>query len=189
MAEPRDEFPNNFAGDLVRTERGWVVVPPTYCPDGHSYSDGGWSVSSVWCTCNGRHTAWRCHCGAALYAPKPGPHCRIRDRSPVTMHEDLVSGHFAVFAGPIPLCPLYFRDMQRGPLGLPGVGRAGYPETGWAQNWSSCQEVIHHSFHDRQLLLTCCSAWLRSSSPAFRPVGFGGAAQANPAQEPPMGFA
>jgi hypothetical protein len=25
----RDEFPNNFAGDLVKTERGWVVVPPT----------------------------------------------------------------------------------------------------------------------------------------------------------------
>ena len=52
MAESRrDEFPNNFVGDLVPTERGWVVVPPTCCLDGHNYSDGGWSVSSVWRTC------------------------------------------------------------------------------------------------------------------------------------------
>jgi hypothetical protein len=84
----RDEFPNNFVGDLVHTSRGWVVVPPTCCPAGHNYGDGGWSVSSVWCTCNGRHTAWRCGCGAVLYAPQPGPHCRIRDRGPVSMHED-----------------------------------------------------------------------------------------------------
>jgi hypothetical protein len=49
VAEPRrDEFPNNFVGDLVQTERGWTVVPPTCCPDGHSYGDQGWSVSSVW---------------------------------------------------------------------------------------------------------------------------------------------
>ena len=28
VAEPRrDEFPNNFVGDLVHTDRGWVVVP------------------------------------------------------------------------------------------------------------------------------------------------------------------
>ncbi|HEY2085723.1 MAG TPA: hypothetical protein VGH54_06805 [Mycobacterium sp.] len=46
MAAPRrDDFPNNFVGDLVPPERGWVVVPPTCCPDGHSYRDGGWSVS------------------------------------------------------------------------------------------------------------------------------------------------
>jgi hypothetical protein len=54
VAESRDEFPNHLVGDLVPTERGWVVVPPTCCPDGHAYNDGGWSVSSVWCTCNGR---------------------------------------------------------------------------------------------------------------------------------------
>ena len=48
VAEPkRDDFPNNFVGDLVPTEHGWVVVPPTCCPDGHDYSDGGWSVSAV----------------------------------------------------------------------------------------------------------------------------------------------
>jgi hypothetical protein len=57
---PRDEFPNNFVGDLVHTERGWVVVPPTCCPDGHDYSDGGWSVSAVRCSCNARHMEWRC---------------------------------------------------------------------------------------------------------------------------------
>ena len=45
----RDDLPNNFVGDLVHTERGWVAVPPTCCPDGHDYSDSGWSVSSVWC--------------------------------------------------------------------------------------------------------------------------------------------
>jgi hypothetical protein len=37
-------------------------------PHGHSYGEGGWSVSSVWCTCNGRHMAWRCWCGKTLYA-------------------------------------------------------------------------------------------------------------------------
>jgi hypothetical protein len=38
VAEPRrDDFPNNFVGDLVPTERGWVVVVPTCCPDGHDY--------------------------------------------------------------------------------------------------------------------------------------------------------
>jgi hypothetical protein len=53
----RDGFPNNYVGDLVPMELGWVVVPPTCCPAGHDYGDGGWSVSSVWCTCNGRHMA------------------------------------------------------------------------------------------------------------------------------------
>jgi len=51
----RDDFPNNYVGDLVQTERGWTVVPPTCCPAGHDYGEGGWSVSSVWCTCNDRH--------------------------------------------------------------------------------------------------------------------------------------
>jgi hypothetical protein len=50
LAEPRDKFPNHFVGDLVHTERG--------CPDGHACNDGGSSVGSVWCTCNGRHMAW-----------------------------------------------------------------------------------------------------------------------------------
>ena len=85
---PRDEFPNNYVGDLVHTERGWVVVPPTCCPDGHDYSDPGWSVSSVWCTCNDRHMALRCWCGTSVYAPQPGQHCRIRDIGAVSMWED-----------------------------------------------------------------------------------------------------
>jgi hypothetical protein len=53
-------------------------MPPTCCPDGHSYADPGWSVTSVWCTCNGQHMAWRCWCGRSLYAPQPGPHCHKR---------------------------------------------------------------------------------------------------------------
>lgn len=88
MPDLRDEFPNHFVGDLVPTERGWVVVPPTCCPDGHAYTDPGWKVAAVWWSCGDRHMEWRCHCGATLYAPQPGPHCRIRDRGPVSMHED-----------------------------------------------------------------------------------------------------
>lgn len=84
----REEFPNHFVGDLVPTDRDWVVVPPTCCPAGHDYGDGDWSVSSVWCSCNGRHMAWRCWCCAVLYAPQPGPHWRVRDRGPVSIHED-----------------------------------------------------------------------------------------------------
>jgi hypothetical protein len=45
-------------GDVLSTERGWVVGPPTCCPDGHDYSDPGWAVSAVWCTCNSRHTRY-----------------------------------------------------------------------------------------------------------------------------------
>jgi hypothetical protein len=32
-AAGRDGFPNNYVGDLVETDRGWVVVAPTCCPD------------------------------------------------------------------------------------------------------------------------------------------------------------
>jgi hypothetical protein len=77
----RDEFPNNFVGDLVPAERGWVVVPPTSCPDRHDYSDGGWSVSSVWCVCNGRHVR-----GAAI-AAQPFTH-RSRDLTAESAIED-----------------------------------------------------------------------------------------------------
>jgi hypothetical protein len=68
----RDDFPNNFVGDLVPTDHGWMVVPPTCCPDGHNYGDDGWSVSSVRCTCNGRHMAWRCWCGAVFLRAAAG---------------------------------------------------------------------------------------------------------------------
>jgi hypothetical protein len=37
VADPRrDEFPDNYVGDLVPTERRWVVVPPTACPAGYA---------------------------------------------------------------------------------------------------------------------------------------------------------
>ena len=80
-------FPNHFVGDLVETDRGWVVVPPTCCPDSHPTSDPGWSVSAVWCSCNGRHLRWLCWCGKSIYAPQPGADCRMRDRGPVSMFE------------------------------------------------------------------------------------------------------
>lgn len=91
----RDEFPNAFVGDIVQIEHGWVVVPPTACPDGHDYGEPGWSVSSVWCTCNGYHMQWRCHCGKSIYAPQPGAPCRIRDRGPVSPYEDQQRGRDA----------------------------------------------------------------------------------------------
>lgn len=86
--ERRDDFPNNFVGDVVATGRGWVVVPPTACPVGHDYGQPGWSVSSVWCSCNARHMEWRCHCGKSIYAPQPGADCLIRHRGPVSTYED-----------------------------------------------------------------------------------------------------
>ena len=91
----RDDFPNNFVGDVVQTLAGWVVVPPTACPAGHDYDEPGWSVSSVWCTCNGRHMQWRCHCGQSIYAPQPGQDCRIRDRGPRSPYEDEQRGRDA----------------------------------------------------------------------------------------------
>jgi hypothetical protein len=81
-------FRTTSSATSVPTDRGWVVVPPTCCPAAHDYGDDGWSVSSVWCTCNSRHLAWRCWCGAVLYAPQPGQHCRLRDRGPVSIWED-----------------------------------------------------------------------------------------------------
>jgi hypothetical protein len=80
-------FRTNAVGDLGLTECGWVVVPPTCCLHGRDY-EPGWAVSSVWCTCNGYHTEWRCHCCARLYAPQPGPDCRIRDKGPVSIFKD-----------------------------------------------------------------------------------------------------
>jgi hypothetical protein len=88
VADPYDEFPNHYVGDLVPTDHGWVVVPPTCCPDGNAYTDPGWSVSAVWCSCNTRHMEWRCRCGQSIYAPQPGHDCRIRDKGPVSMWED-----------------------------------------------------------------------------------------------------
>jgi len=40
----REDFPNNFVGDLVHTDRAWVVVPPTCCPEGQDYGDGELSL-------------------------------------------------------------------------------------------------------------------------------------------------
>jgi hypothetical protein len=65
VAEPRDVLPNNFVGDLVHTERGWVVVPPTCCPAGHAYGDSGWSVSGC-----GAHAMTGTWSGAAIAAQR-----------------------------------------------------------------------------------------------------------------------
>jgi hypothetical protein len=35
------EVPNNYVGDMVQTDHGWVVVPPTCCPAGHDYAEPG----------------------------------------------------------------------------------------------------------------------------------------------------
>ena len=49
VAKPRDDFPNQFVGDLLRTDRSWVGVPPICCPDGHDYTDPGWCVGLTVC--------------------------------------------------------------------------------------------------------------------------------------------
>jgi len=56
MAEPRrDAFPNNYVGDLVPTDRGWVVVPPRHV---RTWSDRGRETrargSRRWCSANGK---------------------------------------------------------------------------------------------------------------------------------------
>lgn len=66
VESPRDEFPSNFVGGLVHTGRGSVVVPPTCCPDGHAYTDAGWSVSSVWLVGVRRVFSCRCQRGNRL---------------------------------------------------------------------------------------------------------------------------
>ena len=45
---------------------GCVIAETVRAP--RAVVEDGWSVSSVWCTCNGRHLAWRCWCGAVLRA-------------------------------------------------------------------------------------------------------------------------
>lgn len=74
---PRDRFPNTYVGDLVPNGKGWTVVGPLYCPNWHSVEEPGWTQRCPPCECGRRHHVWTCHCGAAIYAPKLGPHCRI----------------------------------------------------------------------------------------------------------------
>ena len=51
-------------------------------------------------------------------------------------------------------------------------GRGESPGTGWAWTLSNFPAVIHRSFHDRQLLLTCCFTWpRRNAEPVRRPNG------------------
>jgi hypothetical protein len=82
VIEPRrDDFPNHFVGDLVETHHGWVVVPPTCCPGGHNYRDPGWSVSSVWCTCNDRHmsdSAQSCSTPKRIAGSRQRPNVGVR---------------------------------------------------------------------------------------------------------------
>lgn len=87
VAEPRDEFPNNFVGDLVHAERGWVVVPPTCCPDCHDYSDGGWSVNSVWAPAT--TVRWRGAVGAASRSMRRSRGCTAESakKGPFSMSE------------------------------------------------------------------------------------------------------
>ncbi|WP_078345275.1 hypothetical protein [Mycobacteroides chelonae] len=74
---PRDRFPNAYVGDLVPNGKGWTVVGPLYCPNWHSVEEPGWKQRCPPCECGRRHHVWTCHCGAAIHAPKLGPHCRI----------------------------------------------------------------------------------------------------------------
>jgi hypothetical protein len=85
---PHDAFPNNFIGDLVPTERGWVVVPPTCCPVGHAYSDRGWSVSSVLVYLQRQAHGVAMQVRRSPVRAAARSDCRIRDRGPTSMWED-----------------------------------------------------------------------------------------------------
>lgn len=67
-------------GELVQTRKGWIVTPPTHCPNGHDL--GPRRVSVVHLPCGGAHsgghTLWRCNeCGEAISHPAAGSACRI----------------------------------------------------------------------------------------------------------------
>lgn len=57
---------------------GWSL-PRCIAPNWHPRDETGrWLVSCSPCQCGARHDTWTCWCGAAVYAPKLGPGCRIR---------------------------------------------------------------------------------------------------------------
>jgi hypothetical protein len=67
------------AGVLVQATSGqWMVRPPVRCPRGHLLRPGRFLVGSIACSC-GRHTTWRCECGAVTYGPALAEGCSLLD--------------------------------------------------------------------------------------------------------------
>lgn len=67
-------------GDLIRTRKGWTVVPPTACPNGHPLTGGRVLVGHMPCAgpFPGGHTTWSCRaCDATVYAPALTEQCEL----------------------------------------------------------------------------------------------------------------
>jgi hypothetical protein len=70
-----------MVGELVQTTAGKCIThPPTRCLNGHALRHDRTLLRTVSCAC-GRHTAWRCHCGEAIYRPLLSEHCRLNGRA------------------------------------------------------------------------------------------------------------
>jgi hypothetical protein len=66
-----------FLAAWPRTSAG-VAATPTRCPRGHPLRVDRTIVRAIPCAC-GRHTFWRCHCGAVTYGPPLGDGCSLLD--------------------------------------------------------------------------------------------------------------
>ena len=67
-----------MASALRRTDRGWVVEPPTVCPNTHRLAPGQVLVGNQPCTCRGGHLGWTCRlCGATSYLPSVRVDCSL----------------------------------------------------------------------------------------------------------------
>jgi hypothetical protein len=67
-------------GELVQTAKGWQVVAPSHCPNGHHFSPGRVLVGHQVCGGEdpGGHTTWTClECDATVYVPEIGPVCEV----------------------------------------------------------------------------------------------------------------
>jgi hypothetical protein len=65
----RDDFPNNYVGDLVRTDRGWAVVPPTCCRTATTTARAGGRLAR--CGVAATAGTWRGDAGAARSFTRP----------------------------------------------------------------------------------------------------------------------
>lgn len=70
-------------GELVPcTTGGWMVYPPSHCPNGHRLSAGQVLVGHQPCGGLGHHghMSWEClQCNAVRYAPGVGAGCSLLD--------------------------------------------------------------------------------------------------------------
>lgn len=57
-------------GDLVASDRGWVTLAPTHCPNSHPLGANQVLVGHAACLAHRGHSTWTClACGATVYGP------------------------------------------------------------------------------------------------------------------------